>query len=327
VCQYVDMWRTDVYKQLDTLEVNMADQSSTLSGAKRKLTLEGVTKQESSLFGEDNGESGYVEEFLGPAEGNTWPERWSIPGAYAERLPSEQSDCNTRFGRCGDPGDITSILERSARLLKSREIYGQRTSNHFIARRTVERIKTSIGKREILRSVGFFNGLGALFELYEKLSSRQESSKGPNMRIGATHSENETHTQGHVHIIHDCNTEGNADAASSRELDMYTMLKEQSTPVTSQSKTSSVSYISAKNGNLRTFSLTTDEQPYLLNLRCYKLSDIQGVPEREQWKKSYADKTLHFGHLSDVHQLVANLFTGATKEIMENGGSVWERKA
>jgi len=37
--------------------------------------------------------------------------------------------------------------------------------------------------------------------------------------------------------------------------------------------------------------------------------------------------TLHFGHLSDVHPLVVNLFTGATKEIMENGGSVWERKA
>jgi len=123
--------------------------------------------------------------------------------------------------------------------------------------------------------------------------------------------------------------EGNADAASSRELDLYTMLKERSSPVTSQSKTSSVSsYISArKNGNLRTFSLTTDEQPYLLKLRCYKLSDIQGVPEREQWKKSYADMTLHFGHPSDVHQLVANLFTGATKEIMENDGSVWERKA
>ena len=137
--------------------------------------------------------------FLGPAEGYTWPERWSIPGAYAERLTSEQPDCNTRLGRCGDPGDITSIRERSARLLKSRGIYGQRTSNHFIARRIVERIKAGIGKREIVRSMAFFNGLGALFELYEKLSSRQESSKGPNMRIGATHSENETHSRPRPH--------------------------------------------------------------------------------------------------------------------------------
>ena len=32
---------------LNTLEVNMADQSSTLPGAKRKLTLEGVNEQES----------------------------------------------------------------------------------------------------------------------------------------------------------------------------------------------------------------------------------------------------------------------------------------
>jgi len=63
----------------------------------------------------------------------------------------------------------------------------------------LERIKASIGKREIVRSVAFFNGLGALFELYEKLSSRQESSKGPNMRIGATHSENETHSRPRPH--------------------------------------------------------------------------------------------------------------------------------
>jgi len=124
-------------------------------------------------------------------------------------------------------------------------------------------------------------------------------------------------------------TEDNADAVSSKAVDLYTTLRELSTPTTSQQKTSSVSsYISArKNGNLRTFSLTTEEQPYLLKLRCYKLSDIQGVPERDQWKKSYADMTLHFGHLSDAHGLLGNLFQGATKEILDAGGSVWERKA
>jgi len=66
---------------LNRLEVNMADQSSTLSGAKRKLTLEGMSPNKRIHCSEEIMGNQDVGEFLGQVEGNTWPERWSIPGA------------------------------------------------------------------------------------------------------------------------------------------------------------------------------------------------------------------------------------------------------
>jgi hypothetical protein len=109
---------------------------------------------------------------------------------------------------------------------------------------------------------------------------------------------------------------------------LFSTLREVSQLPPSQSGISHVSsYISAREGgNQRTYSLTTEEQPFLLKMRCYKTQDLEGVPERDQWKKAYADITMHFSATSQVHQRLEQLFGTAASEVLEAGGSVWEKK-
>jgi hypothetical protein len=109
---------------------------------------------------------------------------------------------------------------------------------------------------------------------------------------------------------------------------LYTMLKGQFSVPNLDMQTCSVSsYISARErGSQRTYSLTTEEQPFLIKLHSYRTQDIRDVPERDQWKKAYADMTYHFGVQSGVHWVLMQLFKVAAEEVLSEGGSVWERK-
>ena len=204
--QNVDMWRSDIYERPSFTR-------SKYNGCKQYVIRceteidngQYVTQQESPLFGGEFEQPGNVGEFSGSAE-ECMPSQWRVvPGTYVDGVFGQQFCSGSEFGRRGTSGESSVICERSTRLLKSRGVYGPRTDSLLLARGIVERVKASCRKREIIRSVVFFNGLGSLFAICEKLSARQESVKGPNIRIAAIHWENESHTQGHVHIVHDCN--------------------------------------------------------------------------------------------------------------------------
>lgn len=68
------------------------------------------------------------------------------------------------------------------------------------------RIKENCNKREIIRSVTFFDNLEELAQICQQISKGQAAIKGPNIRLVCVHWENSEHTTGHIHILHDCNT-------------------------------------------------------------------------------------------------------------------------
>jgi hypothetical protein len=123
-------------------------------------------------------------------------------------------------------------------------------------------------------------------------------------------------------------TTANVGAHLSKGLDLFSTLKAQSSLIQSPRETSMVSsYISAtKAGTRRTLSLATESKPFLLKMRCYRIEDLEGIPERDHWKHSYADMTLHFNHQSKVNNLLESLYSVASDEVLAEGGTVWDKR-
>jgi hypothetical protein len=318
------MWRAYIYKQLEYILPRDGNRRYIVRDEEEIDNGQYISEQESGLFGRSDIEEGVIYEFPGSDERNDGVQRRSLFGENSDKLFEEQQYSGIGGRRCGSDRDVASICEGSARIFISRGIYGSSTDNPRIAGRIVERIRAGLRKQEIVRSVAFFNSVRQLSTILETLCEKQAARKGPGVRIIAIHWENDIHTQGHIHILHDCNpNHGSYRCAFLKGIGPVHHAK--GTKYTldfTEHDIIRVLYFCMEERQL-THIFIDEELPYLLKLRCYKVSDIKGVPERDQWKKSYTDMTLHFGHQSDVHRLLGNLFQGATKEVLEGVDQCW----
>jgi hypothetical protein len=123
------------------------------------------------------------------------------------------------------------------------------------------------------------------------------------------------------------NIEDNADARSCKASDLFTMLKERFGQETSSTQTSYVSsFISTRmGGKSHTFSSKDEEQEYLIQLRCWKNSEIKIVRPQDHYLQTYASVNMQVPEDSKMHKHVMQMILTGAKVVMARGGTHWEK--
>jgi hypothetical protein len=103
---------------------------------------------------------------------------------------------------------------------------------------------------------------------------------------------------------------------------MFLALKEKFQQGDSQSMTSSVNpFITLQRGHwLALCAVKAPKSEYLIQLRCWKTSLIEGVSDLEKVKRAYSSVELYTNETSNLHSLVDKMAVETAEEVMSKGG-------
>jgi hypothetical protein len=123
------------------------------------------------------------------------------------------------------------------------------------------------------------------------------------------------------------NIEDTADAHSCKASDLFTMLKDRFGQETSSTQTCYVSsFISTRMvGKSHTFSSKAEELEYLIQLRCWKNSEIKDERPQDRYLQTYASVNMQAPEDSKMYKHVMQIILTGAEEFMARDGTHWEK--
>lgn len=202
------MWRHDIYRALQLTERRYGNRYIIVQTEAEIDNGQYLTEQESMWFEGEFGNGNEGDNILQFSRGMERPNtegRREGPGSVPDVVSAFRVNHDRERRGCRSDGNIANIHQRLASISTDGLFYRPPTDDPVIGRRIVERARAMCKKREIVRSVCFFNSLRHLSAICTKLGSSRRPYLGPGLRIIGIHYENEERTCGHIHILHDCN--------------------------------------------------------------------------------------------------------------------------